>query len=343
MITEALSQGVYLQAYLRPLQPWLDQPDVTDILVNRPGEVWVETLGRPARRHEAPELSEQLLSRLANQIAALNHQAVNREHPILSATLPGGARVQIVGAPATRGPLALAIRRQVLSDLSLRDYARVGAFATASLNTFQPSTDVDQSLLDLMERNDPEAFLRLAVLSRKNIVISGGTATGKTTFVNALIKEIDRSERLVVIEDTAELRLDHPNSVGLLAARSALGEASVTVEDLLQASLRLRPDRIILGELRGKEAYSFLRAINSGHPGSITTVHADSPAAALQQIALMVLGGGLNLSRSEIVSYVESFVDVAIQLRRVDGARRVSSIAFRAASSKTLERQLCAA
>ena len=141
-------------------------------------------------------------------------------------------------------------------------------------------------------------FLRQAVRLRKNIIVSGGTSTGKTTFLNALVKEIPLGERLIMIEDTPEIRLEHPNAVGLVAARGTLGEARVNVEDLLQASLRMRPDRILLGELRGPEAYSFLRAVNSGHPGSITTVHADSPRAAVDQIALMVMQAGANLSRA---------------------------------------------
>ncbi|MEP6967242.1 MAG: ATPase, T2SS/T4P/T4SS family, partial [Pseudomonadota bacterium] len=161
-----------------------------------------------------------------------------------------------------------------------------------------------------------------------NIIVSGGTSTGKTTFLNALVKEIPGAERLIVIEDTPEVRLDHPNAVGLVAARGVLGEARVNAEDLLQAALRMRPDRIILGELRGPEAYSFLRAVNSGHPGSITTVHADSPRAAVDQIALMILQAGANLRRSEIVEYVGGVVDVAVQLSRRKGRRVVSDIAF---------------
>jgi type IV secretion system protein VirB11 len=166
------------------------------------------------------------------------------------------------------------------------------------------------------------------VRGRKNIIVSGGTSTGKTTFLNALVKEISPEERLILIEDTPEVRLDHANAVGLVAARGALGEARVGVEDLLQASLRMRPDRIILGELRGPEAYSFLRAVNSGHPGSITTVHADSPRAAVDQIALMILQAGANLRRAEIIDYVGGVVDVAVQLSRRDGRRIVSDIAF---------------
>ena len=323
-------QGVYLEAYLRPLAPWLARSDVTDILVNAPGEVWVETLGGEPQRHAAAELTEQALWRLAAQIAAATHQGINREHPLLAATLPDGARVQIVAPPATRGAMVIAIRKHVVSDLSLDDYTSDGAFAHVRNVALDHGNEDDLVLQAALAAGDVAGFLKGAVRARKNIVVSGGTSTGKTTFLNALVKEIPPAERLVVIEDTPEVRLEHANSVGLIAVRGELGEARVRVEDLLQASLRLRPDRIILGELRGAEAYSFLRAVNSGHPGSITTVHADSPRAAVDQIALMVLQGGANLSRSEIVDYVQGVVDVAVQLSRKDGRRRVSQVAFNA-------------
>ncbi len=328
MNVRTLERGVYLEAYLRPLQAWLDRADVTDILVNAPGEVWVETLGGEAERHAAPELTDTVLWRLAGQIAAAAHQGVNRENPLLSATLPGGARVQIIAPPATRGPMAIAIRKHVVNDLTLDDYAGAGAFDGARRSNLDERSEVDLALQAALDAGRIAEFLRGAVLARKNIVVSGGTSTGKTTFLNALVKEIPPPERLIVIEDTPEVRLEHDNAIGLVAVRGGLGETRVTVEDLLQASLRMRPDRIILGELRGPEAYSFLRAVNSGHPGSITTVHADSPRAAIEQIALMVLQGGANLGRGEIVDYVSAMVDVAVQLSRHAGRRIVSEVAF---------------
>ena len=329
MSTVSAERGVYLEAYLRPLADWLGRPDVTDILINAPGEVWIETLGGETECHPAPELTETALWRLATQIASLAHQGVNRENPLLAATLPDGARVQIVAPPATRGPMAIAIRKHVVTDLTLDDYDAAGAFDTARSVSLHDGFDEDADLEEALHAGDMASFLRLAVQRRKNIIISGGTSTGKTTFLNALIKAIPQKERLIVIEDTNEVRLDHPNSIGLIAVRGTLGEARVTVEDLLQASLRMRPDRIILGELRGAEAYSFLRAVNSGHPGSITTVHADSPKAAVEQIALMVMQAGANLSRGEIIEYVGGVVDIAIQLTRRDGRRLVSELAFR--------------
>jgi type IV secretion system protein VirB11 len=320
--------GIYLEAYLRPLARWLEQADVTDILINAPGEVWIETLTGQAQRHAAPELTDSALWRLATQIAAAAHQGVNREHPLLAATLPSGARVQIIAPPATREAMAIAIRKHVVNDLSLEDYAVSGAFEHARRVSLDERSSTDQALQGALDEGRIADFLRIAVRARKNIIVSGGTSSGKTTFLNALLKEIPPHERLIVIEDTPEVRLEQPNAVGLVAVRGALGETSVNVEDLLQASLRMRPDRIILGELRGAEAYSFLRAVNSGHPGSITTVHADSPRAAVDQIALMVLQGGANLGRREIIEYIGGVVDIAVQLTRACGRRLVSEVAF---------------
>ncbi|MGA0605241.1 P-type DNA transfer ATPase VirB11 [Phenylobacterium sp. VNQ135] len=326
--TISMERGAYLSAYLRPLSAWLERPDVTDIMINAPGEIWIETLGRPPERFAAPELTDTALRRLAEQIAAASHQGVNRENPLLAATLPNGPRVQIVAPPATRGPMAIAIRKQVVSDLGVDDYEAAGAFAEVRMAHLDAPPDADAQLRAHLREGRIGAFLKAAVLARKNIVVSGGTSTGKTTFLNALLREIPAEERLVLIEDTPELVLRHANAVGLVAVRGRLGETSVSTDDLLQASLRLRPDRIIMGELRGAEAYSFLRAVNSGHPGSLTTVHADGPAAAVEQIALMVLQAGSNLQRSEIIEYVRGVVQVAVQLRRLNGRRIVSEVAF---------------
>jgi type IV secretion system protein VirB11 len=326
--------GIYLQTYLAPFADFLQRDDVTDIYVNGPGEVWIETLGGGLERHDAPQIDETILWRLARQIASLTHQGVSREHPLLSAALPSGERVQIVAPPATRGPLALAIRKQVVADLTLDDYARSGALDGARRSALGDGDALDAELEALLAAGDNLGFLRAAVRGRKNIIVAGGTSTGKTTFLNALLKEIPRHERLIIIEDTPEVQIAHPNAVGMVAVRGEQGEARVGVEDLLQASLRMRPDRIIMGELRGAEAYSFLRAVNTGHPGSVTTVHADSPRGALDQLALMVLQAGVNLGRAEIVDYVGRVVDVFVQLSRRDGRRQVSQIAFQPSKAR---------
>ncbi len=330
MSITALDQKVYLTAYLSPLQLFLAREDVTDIYINRPGEIWVETLGGSIERHDVVALDERVLSRLAQQVAAIAHQGINREHPLLSASLPDGARIQIIAPPATRGSLAIAIRKHVSRELNLDDYTAAGAFETI-VGDAVARTAVESELAQLRQRRAFSALLRRAVHHRRNILVSGGTSTGKTTFLNALIREISREERLILIEDTAELNLDHPNAVGLIAARSALGEATVSAEDLLNASLRMRPDRIILGELRGPEAFTFLRAVNTGHPGSMTTIHADSPERAIEQIALLVLQTGTRLDRESVVHYIRSTIDVYVQLGRFGGHRIVTDVALKSA------------
>ena len=323
-----MSGGVYLAAYLAPFESWLARPDITDVLVNQPGEVWIETIEGGLTREAAPEVTEAVLTRLARQIAAASHQGVNREQPLLSAALPDGARVQIVAPPATRAGLAMAVRKHAIADLSLSRLARGGLFAAGPCPAAERPGDAE--LNAQLEGGDIEGFLRAAVRARKNVVFAGGTSSGKTTLFNAVIKEIDPNERLIVIEDAPEVRLPHDNAIGLLATRGDQGEARIDVDDLLAAALRMRPDRILLGELRGKEAFAFLRAVNTGHPGSITTVHADNPEGALDQIALLALMSGVDLGWPVVRAYVRQVVDVIVQMRRVDGRRQVSEIQFRA-------------
>lgn len=319
---------VYLGSYLAPLAFALDRADVTDIYINRPGEIWLETLGGQIERHEEPVLTDELLARLARQVAALGHQGISPEHPLLSASLPDGSRIQIVIPPATRGDIAIAIRKHVSADLTLDDYVTADAFRDIRKAGDGQSAAIDR-VRGLVDSGDVATALREAVRGRLNILISGGTSSGKTTFLNALIREISQEERLVLIEDTPEIRLKHENAVGLIAARSALGEAAATANDLVSASLRMRPDRIILGELRGSEAFAFLRAINTGHPGSMTTIHADSVDRAFEQLALLVLEGGSTLQREDILAYVRTTVDVVLQLRRDAHGRHVSELLVR--------------
>ena len=315
----------YLDAYLAPLRPFLARGEVTDLFINQPGEVWIETIGGGLERHALPDLDEDNLWRLARQVAGLAHQGINREYPLLAATLPDGARVQIVAPPATRSGFAVAIRKHVVPDLTLGDYLGDGAFDDVAFARGQPgrpplANPTDHSPAALA------AYLGDLVRGRRNVLISGGTSTGKTTFLNALIKVIPADERLLLIEDTAEVVMPAANSVSLLAVKGALGEARVTADDLLQAALRMRPDRIILGEVRGSEALTFLRAINTGHPGSLSTIHADSPAGAIEQLALIALQAGTRLTRQDIIAYVTNTIDAIVQLERHEGRRRIAQI-----------------
>ena len=208
----------------------------------------------------------------------------------------------------------MAIRRHRALGLSLESYDR-GPLAPPVTH---PLPDPQAA---------PIAFLREAVRQRRTILISGGTSSGKTTFLNGLLREIPAEDRVIVVEDTPELQPCQANGIGLVAVRGEEGEARVTTDDLLQAALRLRPDRIVIGELRGAETVSFLRAINTGHPGSFSTVHANSPMGALEQIGLMVMQAGLGLSRGETLAYAASVIDVVVQLARDGGGRAISAIA----------------
>lgn len=314
----------YLGSCLEPLAPYLARHDITDIYINRPGEIWIETLGRVPVKLGAPDLTRQLLTRLARQIAAVSAQGINRENPLLAASLPTGERVQIAMPPATRGDIAFAIRKHVSTTLSLDDYN----LADLKVRPATSSADEHTNFNNIDVARDPIAILRHAVHSRQNILISGGTSSGKTTFLNALLQEIPEYERIVSIEDTPELKFGHENVVGLLAARGNLNEADITTDDLLIASLRMRPDRIILGEIRGKEAVTFLRAINTGHPGSISTIHANSPSRAIDQLALLVLQTGSRMAWDDVIRYVRRSVDIIVQLRRVAGHREISEISI---------------
>jgi len=314
-------RSVYLDAYLAPFKRWLDRDTVTEIMVNAPGEVWIEDAANPGmQRIDVPEIDDRLVQRLAEQVARISHQGINREHPLLGATLPaadggGGARIQFCGPPASREHWIMAIRRHRRLDLPL------DAYDTGPLRG-----EADIPMPDA--QGEPIAFLREAIRNRRTILVSGGTSTGKTTFLNAMLGEIGRDERVVLVEDTPELQFPGPNSVGLVAVKGELGEAKVTTNELLQAALRLRPDRIVLGELRGSESVSFLRAINTGHPGSFSTVHANSLSGALEQLSLMVMQTGIGLSRADTIAYAASVIDVLVQLGRDEsGKRGITAIA----------------
>lgn len=316
-----LAELVYLDSYLAPFAPYLTRGDVTDIYVNRPGELWIETLGGVPERIEAPAVTRTALTRLAKQIAAVNAQGINRQRPLLSAALPDGSRVQVVLPPATRGEVAIAIRRHVMADMSLDDYTDPAGTESAVAPALSADTKAERGQTDVARG------LRQAILNRRNILISGGTSVGKTTFLNALLREIPADERLILIEDTPELKMTHANAVGLLAARGEQGEAEVSTEDLLIASLRMRPDRIILGEMRGREALTFLRAVNTGHPGSLSTIHADSPERAIDQLVLLVMQTGTKMGWEDVERYVRRSIDVVVQLGRQGGKRTIVELA----------------
>ena len=304
-----------LRLTLRALEPLLVDPDVTEICINRPQEAFIETRSGWAREPLAFATFD-WCRRLAKLVANYTRQRIDESSPLLSASLPGGERVQIVLPPATTmGCVAITIRRPSdevwsVADLCGRGLFRLTRRASAALD------ETEMKLLQLLAAKDYEAFLRLAVISRKNILVSGATGSGKTTWTKALIREIPAEERLITIEDAQELVLDrHGNHVRLFYSKDNQGLARVTPKQLLEACLRMKPDRILLAELRAEEAFDYLRNVNSGHPGSITSVHAASAELAFEQLVLLVKQstGGRELARNDIKSLLYLLIDVVIQ------------------------------
>lgn len=320
---------VALETFLDPLKAFFSQEGITEISINRPGEIWVERYGE-MEYHPIPQYDFEHLRSMGHLIAQSTNQMVSEEKPLLSATLPEGFRIQVIFPPACEPfTVAMSIRKQTVINLNLEQYEAIGAFESTIVRRAENEDDIE--LRKLLDQGAIREFISNAVRMRKNIIVSGGTSTGKTTFMNATLKEIPPQERVLTVEDAREVNIEHlPNRVHLIASRGGQGRAQVTAQDLIEACLRLRPDRIIVGELRGKEAFSYLRAINTGHPGSITTLHADSPALAIEQLILMIMQANLGLRREEIKEYVQTIVNVIIQLKRgARGKRYVSEVYFK--------------
>ena len=324
-----------LGRHLAPVVDLLERPDISEIVVNEPGVVWFERAGQASmERRDQPEYTADKMMRLANAVASASGQRISGSAPLLSAQIPDVGRMQLVKEPVVENGVAMAIRRATHKSFSLQDYRDNGMFEGENLTDIGTMTDDDRALLALYESGDIYDFIRQAVIRKKNIVVSGGTSSGKTTFANALLGEVAPMDRIITIEDTRELTPPQGNHLALIASRGGQSRAKVDAVTLLEASLRLRPDRIILGELRGVEAYPFIRAINTGHPGAITTIHADTPGGALDQIAFLVLQYGLSLDLDRVREYVARQIDVIIQLGRRNGERRVEKVFYRHASEK---------
>jgi type IV secretion system protein VirB11 len=300
---------------LRALRPLLSNPEVMELCINEPREAFLETR-RGWQRESLPYADFEWCERLAKLVANSTQQRIDATSPLLSASLPTGERIQIVMPPATTaGCVAIAIRRPADTVWSIEDLALRGIFRkTRRAN--QMLDDTERELLRLLSIGDYTAFMRHAVVAKKNILVSGPTGSGKTTWTKALIREIPSNERLVTIEDAKELVLDrHPNHVHLFYSKDDQGVARVTPKQLLESCLRMKPDRILLAELRAEEAFDYLRNVNSGHPGSITSVHAASAELAFEQLVLLVKQnpGGRDLARGDIKNLLYLLIDVVIQ------------------------------
>jgi type IV secretion system protein VirB11 len=318
-----------LARYLEPLAPYLADNTLTEIVVNRPGEIFVE--GPDGwTRHEAATLTPAYLSHLATAAAGHTRQDIGPEYPVVSTSLIGEERCQIVAPPAVpAGMISLTIRKPSALTMNLDALERAKLFDEVRSAGDELTAD-EHRLLALKDAGLWREFLELAVRTRRNILISGATGSGKTTLSKALIAAIPAHERLITIEDTVELVIPHQNSVRLLYAKDGQGVAKIGPRELLESSLRMRPDRILLQELRDGTAFFYLRNVNSGHPGSITTVHADSARLAFEQLTLLVKESaeGRDLHRDDIRSLLLLLVDIVVQMQKRDGRYRISEIYY---------------
>ncbi len=288
---------------LGALDSLLEDPEVTEILVNDLRNVMIEKNGKISHSGLRIQSIEEL-NRIVRNIVEVTGRILSVDQPYIDVMLPDGSRVNIVAPPITLGGPSITIRRFPVKSLTVPDLLRFGT-------------------LD----NRMAHFLQACIVGRLNLVISGGTGTGKSTLLGALAQWIPPSERLVVIEDTPELRIPHANSVRLQTKPQMPGSPPITARELVANSLRMRPDRVIVGECRTAEAFDMLQAMNTGHEGSMTSIHANNPRDALSRLETLCMLAASDLPISAIRKQIESAVDLVIQIRRFrDGSRRVTSI-----------------
>ena len=301
----ALCQEVLDEAVgLGPLEPLLAAADVTEIMVNRHDEIYVERQGR-LYRHPAAFSSEQSVRWAIDRVVTPLGRRIDEAAPMVDARLPDGSRMHAIIPPAAIRGASLTIRKFPGRSLTLDALTRGGSLSTAMA-----------------------AFLAFGVRARRNLIVSGGTGSGKTTLLNVLSNEIPDAERVITIEDAAELRLEHAHRVALEARPpNAEGKGRIDIRELVRNALRMRPDRIVVGECRGGEAFDMLTAMNTGHEGSLTTLHANSPRDALARLEAMVLMAGLDLPLAAVREHIAASVDLILQSARLaDGRRLVTSI-----------------
>jgi len=288
--------------FLRPIAHLIMDPDVSEIMVNGARTVFVERAGK-LTSVAGVQLDERNLRVAVKNIARALGDDISEEQPILDARLEDGSRVAAVFPPCSLGGTTLTIRKFQQRFFTVDELVRAGMMSPGTL----------EQILGAVEQNH-------------TILISGGTSTGKTTLLNAISAFLPADDRLVIIEDTAELHLTQCNVVRLEARREQRDVKAVTIRDLLRAALRHRPDRIIVGEVRGSEAYDLLEALNTGHAGSLSTIHANSAAQALNRFASCVAQSGVDLPYDVIRGQIGACVQLVIHLHRVEGRREVSQL-----------------
>lgn len=314
------------------VREYLAASDVTEICVNQPGELYLENR-HGWQRVEAPGLTIERARQFCTAIVNESNtgQRITDADPMVSLTFPTGQRAQFVIPPACEaGKVSITIRQPARQTRTLADYEADGFFDEI-LDHTNGVSDQDRELLELRTAHRYADFFRKAVLYKKNIVVSGATGSGKTTFMKSLVLHIPDAERLVTIEDARELFITQPNVVNLLYSKGGQSTSHVTAKSCMEACLRMRPDRIILAELRGDEAFYFIRNCASGHPGSITSCHAGSPQQTWDQLALMVKASaeGAGLEFATIKRLLMLTIDIVVHIKAHAGRRYITGIDFR--------------
>lgn len=321
MSIESNDPASYLEQYLEPFRDWLIRDDIVELAVNPDGLVWIEVAGDAVMRPTDMRVKRGRTRDLALSIVGDTKARVSEKNPLVSGKIDYAGRplrVQVAVPPAVDQGASITIR--LFATSMTQDFKPAFLFERAvSLEALR--AEKMQSVAEMAE-NDLELALQTLIENRLNVLVSGGTSTGKTTFARHLLTLVDAGERLITIEDAFELFPGQPNTVSLLSARATASQRSTNA--LLQASLRMRPDRIILGELRGSEALTYLEAINTGHGGSVSTIHAETAELAIDRLAIMVLKAGTPLTFAEVREYIRKSIDVIVQLGRVDGRRGVT-------------------
>lgn len=306
-----------LRQLLAPIAPALADPRVTEVVVNRPGEVGIET-SQGWTWQETPELTYPRLDAIATLCAALSQQDVGPERPLCASVLPDGQRMQICRPPAVpAGTISLTIRRPSGFIPTIDALAAGGLFARTQAAGLRVSPQ-ETELIALHRAGDWQRFFPLAVQAKKTVIVAGDTGSGKTTFAKALVQAIPLHERLITLEDTAEfIGLPQRNWVALFYSKGDQGLGHVQSEQLIEAALRMRPDRVLMQELRDGAAFTFMRGIAAGHPGSITTCHAGSAAGAFDALRLMVKqhDAGKHLADLDVRRLLRQLVDVVVYCR----------------------------
>lgn len=310
---------------------YMSSPEVTEICINRPGELYLETR-EGWKQLEVPSLTfdraRQFCTAVVNE--SNTGQRITDADPVVSLTFPTGQRAQFVIPPACdAGKVSITIRLPSKHSKTLQQYQEDGFFAQI-LEQTQTLSEHDRELLDMRAARNYAGFFKRAVQYKKNIVVAGATGSGKTTFMKSLVNHIPDDERLVTIEDARELFISQPNVVHLLYSKGGQSTSNVTAKSCMEACLRMKPDRIILAELRGDESFYFIRNCASGHPGSITSCHAGSTAQTWDQLALMVKASaeGAGLEFSVIKRLLMMTIDIVVHIKAHAGRRYITGIDF---------------